>query len=442
MTDTKIKQFIACICLKDGRAAEGISDSRVISDDPVDLADSYAQQYVDGILVLDLSETDSGHAENISMLRQICGRVNLPVLCGGRIGKADDIKDIIYAGCRMAVLNFGRENNVSLAQDAAEKFGKDRIAAICRTQEDIEEHEKILEQCVSLLILPEGEKTQEKAQETGIPSVLAVKNLDEKTLLSAFSGENVAAVTGRAVNENAAKIRELRRFLLEHDFEVSARKAVFDWKDLKKGPDGLVPVVVQEAYTDKVLMVAYMDENAYRKTIETGKMTYFSRSRQKEWVKGETSGHFQYVRSLTLDCDLDTILARVDQVGAACHTGHHSCFFNTDLVLNTIEKHSPQAILETDYQTILDRKAHPKKGSYTNYLFDHGLDRMLVELGKENAELTIAAKGKHKDATVDEIADYLYHLMVVMAHEDITWRDVTEELARRAKDSDDGKAEE
>lgn len=106
--------------------------------------------------------------------------------------------------------------------------------------------------------------------------------------------------------------------------------AAYSWDQLKKDPQGLLPVVVQEEATNQVLMVAWMNKEAYEKTLETGLMTYWSRSRQALWVKGETSGHYQHVRSLTLDCDLDTLLAKVDQTGPACHTGHHSCFFRTD----------------------------------------------------------------------------------------------------------------
>ena len=109
---------------------------------------------------------------------------------------------------------------------------------------------------------------------------------------------------------------------------ISPENAPFKWSDLKTNSEGHITVVVQEESTDKVLMVAYMDEAAYNMTLETGRMTYYSRSRNELWIKGDTSGHYQYVQSLTLDCDLDTILARVVQVGAACHTGSHSCFFN------------------------------------------------------------------------------------------------------------------
>ena len=178
-------------------------------------------------------------------------------------------------------------------------------------------------------------------------------------------------------------------------------------------------------------MVAYMNEEAYEKTIQTGKMTYWSRSRKELWVKGDTSGHYQYVRSLAGDCDMDTLLARVDQVGAACHTGSHSCFFNEDLADTDPQSHNPGKVLERDYQTILDRRANPKEGSYTNYLFDKGLDKMLKKLGEENTEIIIAAKNPGSNEIIYEIADYLYHLMVVMADRNVSWDDVMEELARR-----------
>ena len=190
---------------------------------------------------------------------------------------------------------------------------------------------------------------------------------------------------------------------------------------------------MQEASTGDVLMVAYMNEEAYNNTVSTGRMTYWSRSRSQLWIKGETSGHFQYVRSLMADCDMDTLLAKVDQVGVACHTGHHSCFFQQDLVLKDDPEIDPMKVLERDYRTILERRDHPKEGSYTNYLFDKGIDKMLKKLGEECTEIVIAAKNTDPTETVYEISDLMYHLMVVMAEKNITWKDVTQELVRRAK---------
>ena len=194
--------------------------------------------------------------------------------------------------------------------------------------------------------------------------------------------------------------------------------------------------MVQETATDQVLMVAYMNEEAYNMTVATGRMTYWSRSRSEIWVKGLTSGHFQYVHSLTADCDMDTLLAKVEQIGAACHTGSHSCFFNRVLEEEGKEEFNPQTVLLKDYQTITNRRDHPKKGSYTNYLFDKGIDKMLKKLGEEATEIIIAAKNPNPNEIVYEISDYLYHLMVVMAEKGITWEDVNKELARRQKKED------
>ena len=138
-------------------------------------------------------------------------------------------------------------------------------------------------------------------------------------------------------------------------------------------------------------MLAYMNEEAFNQTVKTGRMTYYSRSRQKLWLKGETSGHFQYVKSLTIDCDLDTLLAKVDQVGAACHTGNPTCFFQPIVGSDNNEK-SPVQVFEHVYQTIIDRKNNPKEGSYTNYLFEQGQDKILKKIGEEATGIVIASK--------------------------------------------------
>ena len=182
-------------------------------------------------------------------------------------------------------------------------------------------------------------------------------------------------------------------------------------------------------------MVAYMNEEAFNMTVDTGRMTYYSRSRKSLWIKGETSGHFQYVRSLCGDCDMDTLLARVVQIGAACHTGSHSCFFNqvTEPRMNARRTAAAGDVLREDYQTIIDRRDNPKEGSYTNYLFDKGMDKMLKKLGEENTEIIIAAKNPGENEIIYEIADYLYHLEVVMAEKGVDWDDVSRELVRRQK---------
>ena len=177
-------------------------------------------------------------------------------------------------------------------------------------------------------------------------------------------------------------------------------------------------------------MMAYMNEEAFEATLASGRMTYYSRSRQKLWLKGETSGHFQYVKSLKIDCDNDTILATVKQIGAACHTGNRSCFFTT-LAEKDYKETNPLKVFEDEYQIIVDRKAHPKEGSYTNYLFDKGIDKILKKLGEEATEIIIAAKNPDPEEIKYEISDFLYHMMVLMVEKGVTWEEITEEVANR-----------
>ena len=177
-------------------------------------------------------------------------------------------------------------------------------------------------------------------------------------------------------------------------------------------------------------MVAYMNEEAYEQTLALGKMTYYSRSRQELWTKGETSGHFQFLKSLKLDCDKDTLLAEVSQIGAACHTGSPTCFF-TDLVKKEYDNTNPLKVFEEEYDIIVDRRNHPKEGSYTNYLFDKGIDKILKKVGEEATEIVIAAKNPDSDEIKYEISDFLYHLMVLMVERGVSWTDITKELADR-----------
>ena len=160
-------------------------------------------------------------------------------------------------------------------------------------------------------------------------------------------------------------------------------------------------------------MLAYMNKEAFEMTIRTGRMTYFSRSRQELWVKGMTSGHFQYVKQLLIDCDQDTILAKVAQIGAACHTGNRSCFYR-NLVKKEYHEANPMKVFEHVYSVIEDRKKHPKEGSYTNYLFDKGIDKILKKVGEEATEIVIAAKNPNPEEIKYEISDFLYHVMVLM----------------------------
>ncbi len=203
--------------------------------------------------------------------------------------------------------------------------------------------------------------------------------------------------------------------------------------EVKFDEKGLVPAIVQDASDDRVLMLAYMNRESLEKTLETGRTWFFSRSRGKLWNKGETSGHFQNVREILLDCDADALLIKVDQTGPACHTGNRSCFFRREENGGLAEaRETPNAhILDEVFAVVKNRMENPKEGSYTNYLLDCGIDKILKKVGEECSETIIAAKNDEPAEISLETSDLLYHLIVMLAERGMTPNDVYAELKSR-----------
>ena len=195
---------------------------------------------------------------------------------------------------------------------------------------------------------------------------------------------------------------------------------------LKFDEKGLIPAIVVDAQTNQVLTLAYMNEESLKISMEKKLTCFWSRSRQELWLKGETSGNYQHIVSITADCDYDALVVKVTKEGPACHLGEESCFHNPLLG----EENAPFR-LEGLYDLLMDRKATLPEGSYTTYLFQKGLDKILKKVGEESTEVIIAAKADDKAETVYEIADLAYHVMVLMVQMGITVEDIRAELAGR-----------
>ncbi len=201
---------------------------------------------------------------------------------------------------------------------------------------------------------------------------------------------------------------------------------------IKYDQNGLIPAVIQDDATDQVLMVAYMNEETLQETIETGRTVFYSRSRQERWRKGDTSGNIQKVVSIRLDCDGDCLLIRVEQTGAACHTGNKSCFYRKYEEGSWNETGAETANMLTElYDVVLDRQQNPQPGSYTNYLLDAGIDKIAKKVGEECVETILAAKNNDKAEIAAETADLFYHLTVLLAQQGVAYEDVFKELKNR-----------
>ncbi|SDY77329.1 bifunctional phosphoribosyl-AMP cyclohydrolase/phosphoribosyl-ATP diphosphatase HisIE [Tindallia californiensis] len=199
--------------------------------------------------------------------------------------------------------------------------------------------------------------------------------------------------------------------------------------DLYFDEDGLIPAIIQEASSGEVLMMAYMNRESLEKTLETGTTWFYSRRRKRLWNKGESSGNQQIVKGIRYDCDGDTLLLQVEQIGVACHTGEKSCFYRE--LVESDRGSGQQQVLRILEGIIKERRENPKEGSYTNYLFDNGLDKILKKVGEEASEVIIASKNEHSADLIGEISDLIYHMMVLMQEKQITLDDVSEELMYR-----------
>lgn len=202
---------------------------------------------------------------------------------------------------------------------------------------------------------------------------------------------------------------------------------------LKFNSDGLIPAVLQDADTKEILMLAYMNKESFDKTVETGKATFYSRSRQKLWTKGEESGNFMNVEAIYTDCDNDSLVLLVTPEGEkkACHTGKRSCFYRKIENGELKEEYVPQNILDELIYVANDRKINPQEGSYTNYLFEKGMDKILKKVGEEACEVVIAGKNEDAGEISYETADLMYHLSVMLSAQDMSWADIYRELRKR-----------
>ncbi|WP_153730789.1 bifunctional phosphoribosyl-AMP cyclohydrolase/phosphoribosyl-ATP diphosphatase HisIE [Sporosarcina obsidiansis] len=200
-----------------------------------------------------------------------------------------------------------------------------------------------------------------------------------------------------------------------------------DLNSLKFDDKGLLPAIVQDDRTGEVLMLAYMNKEAIEKTLETNETWFYSRSRQELWNKGATSGNRQQVKRISLDCDQDTLLIQVTPLGPACHTGEKTCFFKT---VTETEVSLREVVYEV-MDEIADRKKNPVEGSYTTYLFKEGIDKVLKKVGEETTEVVIGAKNADKEEVSNEIADLIYHTLVLMNILDVNLSDVQQVLRER-----------
>ena len=424
------KRLTPCIFIYGGKAVQWFDDRTLLSDDVVSLAKQYCDRGADELIVFDLSTSDEEHDEAIDLIKKINRVISIPMIAGGNIRRAEDVKKILYAGAKRAILNFSKPLSFDLIEEVSKRFGKERIAVSLNDFDTLFKQQHLIEEYSTEIVFMHRLDLNSVMNITKLPCVVLTDTMEQSEILRILKCDGIKGVSGLFISSLNMDFNEFKEICADAGIKMTSFESILDFSEFKLNSDGLIPVIVQDHKTNEVLMMAYMNEEAFDSTVKTGRMTYYSRSRKCQWVKGETSGHFQYVKSLAIDCDKDTLLAKVEQVGAACHTGNRSCFYTT-IVGADYDAKNPLQVFESVYNTIVDRREHPKEGSYTNYLFEKGIDKILKKVGEEATEIVIAAKNPNPEEIKYEISDFLYHAMVLMVERGVTWEDITNELADR-----------
>lgn len=410
-----------------------INGENEINTSIIRVAQEYSNSGADSLFIYNYTRDEDSRDEFLNTARAVARECDIPFSIGLYVERFEDIKKALYTGAYRVVVKQALLKDDAVLIEAVDRFGKDKITMEIDSIGDFKnfEYTQHLKEIgiydVLLKHVVVSDSLKENIKHAGMPIVIR-DNLVRNDLMELL---NLDAVEGVATNYFAGRnIMKAKRSLKEQGVSVNVYESTLQFSQFKLNADGLIPVVAQDYKTAEVLMVAYMNEEAFEKTLETGKMTYYSRSRNTLWQKGETSGHLQYVKHLMIDCDSDTILAKVKQIGAACHTGNRTCFY-TDLISHEYDDVNPLTVFQDVLDVIMDRKMNPKKGSYTNYLFDKGIDKILKKCGEEATEIVIAAKNPDSFELKYEIADFMYHMMVLMAEQGLDWEDITKELSHR-----------
>lgn len=410
-----------------------INTENEVSQNVIQLVTEYDLSGADELFLYNYSIDEISQEEFFKIAKEVKEQVDSPFYLGLFAARFETIKKAFYTGASYVVLRYSLIEDILVVKEAVKRFGKNKIIIEFDSEGDfknyflLEEYKTIGIYAVLLKHVKLSETLFHHIARLNLPIIIR----DDLIRNDLFTLMNIEHIIGVSTNYFEHKeIRKAKLALKEEGIYINTFESAISFDEFKLNQDGLIPVVTQDYKTGEVLMLAYMNKEAFEQTIQTQKMTYWSRSRNTLWCKGETSGHFQYIKELKIDCDKDTILAKVHQIGSACHTGNPTCFF-TDLVKKEYNHNNPFLVLQDVYHTIIERKEHPKEGSYTNYLLEKGIDKILKKCGEEATEIIIAAKNPDLDELKYEISDFLYHMMVLMVERGLNWKDIIKELESR-----------
>ena len=469
------KRIIACLDVRNGRVVKGTKFTDIKDvDSPEKLAKFYSDNSVDELVFYDITASNEERKTSLEFVESVARVINIPFSAGGGVSTIEDFKYILRKGADKVSVNSAAVRNPQLIREASMAFGSQCVVLSMDVKKNDEGSWSVyvkggrekteldaIEWAITAAELGAGEIVVNSIDEDGMKNgydlellrrITSVVNIPviasggagkKEHFLDALQKTGVDGVLAASVfHFGEIKVPELKQYLKENGAEIRMPEAAPQKKEspsaenadismISFGKDGLVPCICQDAKTGAVLMLAYMNEQSLRLTLEKKCAVYYSRSRSELWEKGATSGNTQKVRAIYYDCDADALLIKVEQTGNACHTGEYSCFFNAVFDDLGVSADSGSSVFGELYATVIGRKNDPSEGSYTNYLFDKGLDKILKKVGEEAAETIIAAKNQDRQELIGETGDLIYHLTVMLAEKGISMDEIEQELKSR-----------
>ncbi len=457
----KHKRILPCLDIRNGRVVKGKKFTHIKDvEDPLTLAKMYDKAGADELVMYDITATSEGKTIFTEMIEQVSNLISIPLTVGGGIQTIEDIERTLQAGAKKVSINSAAITNPVFIKEASAMFGSEKIVIAIDAKQigpntwNAYTHGGKKDTGIDAVTwakevvrLGAGEIVLNSMDQDGmkngfnIPLHLAMKEAVSVPLIASGGAGTIddfieVFQEGHADGALAASVFHYGELTItsvkqaiekEKVTKEGANEMTFDIDDVQFDQQGLIPAIVQDDDTGDVLMLAYMNKESLKKSIETKETWFYSRSRHELWNKGALSGNTQEIKQMTLDCDADALLVTVRPKGPACHTGETSCFYKA--VLETSP--SSRTIISQLTERIADRKAHPMEGAYTTYLFHEGMDKILKKIGEEASEVIIGAKNNDSQEVVWEIADLVYHTLVLMEEMGIHVADIKQELTNR-----------
>ena len=448
------KRIIPCLDIKDGRTVKGVNFVNLRdAGDPVELAKRYTIEGADELVFLDISATEQKRKTLSNLVLRIASALNIPFTVGGGVSSVSDAKILLRNGADKISVNSAAVRTPDLINQLSESFGNQCVVVAIDAKKingrwmvhlvggKVPTHIELKDWVIEVENRGAGEILFTSMDHDGTKNGFANQTLAELSVLvnipiiasggagttdhfvDAFKiGKADAALAASVFHYGEIKIPDLKKKLQQENIEI---RITNEKADFNKNPDGLLPAIIQDSKTQKILMLGYMNAESLEITQNSGKVTFYSRSKKRIWTKGEESGNFLYLVDIAIDCDLDTFLIKVNPKGPTCHKGTDTCW-DEENTLNL-------GFISELQKTIKERELNPKEKSYVSNLFQKGIKKIAQKVGEEAVETIIEAMNNEEKLFEEEAADLFFHYLILLRAKNKSLEDIVQVLEKRKK---------